>query len=318
MDITGARLMLIGGAGLVGSHIVDRLVREPVAEIVVYDNFVRGTRGNLAEAVTHPAVRIVEASMTDRAALRRELAGVDGVFLLASLWLGECVNDPRSAWEVNTIGTWNVVEACLEAGVKRIVFSSSASVYGNALAIPMTEDHAFNNRTTYGATKIANEQMLRAVYEQHRLPYVAYRYMNIYGPRMDYQGTYVSVIMKVLDRIFAGEPPVIFGDGTQVYDFIYVDDVAEANVLGMKASCADECFNIGMGVGTSINELVSLLLELTGSPVKPEHRPQEQSFVTQRIGSTDKATRLLGFTAHTPLGDGLSRVLAWRRSQVVA
>src|SRR5882672_9577875 len=318
MDITGARLMLIGGAGLVGSHIVDRLVHEPVAEIVVYDNFVRGTRGNLADAARHPAVRIVDASMTDRAALRRELAGIDGVFLLASLWLGECVNDPRSAWWVNTIGTWNVVEACLDAGVKRVVFSSSASVYGNALAIPMTEDHPFNNRTTYGATKIANEQMLRAVYEQHRLPYVAYRYMNIYGPRMDYHGTYVSVIMKVLDRIFAGEPPVIFGDGTQVYDFIYVDDVAEANVLGMKATCADECFNIGMGVGTSINELVALLLELTGSPLKPEHRRQEQSFVTERVGSTDKATRMLGFTAHTPLRDGLARVLAWRRSQVVA
>jgi len=147
---------------------------------------------------------------------------------------------------------------------------------------------------------------------------VAYRYMNIYGPRMDYHGTYVSVIMKVLDRIFAGEPPVIFGDGTQVYDFIYVDDVAEANVLGMKATCADECFNIGMGVGTSINELVALLLELTGSPLKPEHRRQEQSFVTERVGSTDKATRMLGFTAHTPLRDGLARVLAWRRSQVVA
>ena len=315
MDITGTRLMLIGGAGLVGSHIVDQLTGEPVAEIVVYDNFVRGTRENLSQAIKSPRVRVVEASITDRERLRRELDGIDGVFLLASLWLGECVNDPRSAWEVNTLGTWNVVETCLDAKVKRIVYSSSASVYGNALVTPMTEAHPFNNRTTYGATKIANEQMLRAMYEQHKLPYIAYRYMNIYGPRMDYEGTYVSVIMKVLDRIFAGQPPVIFGDGSQVYDFIHVADVARANVLGMQAECADECFNIGVGTGTSINELVDILLELTGSTLTPEYRPQAQSFVTHRIGSTEKAERLLGFRAAIPLRDGLRSVVDWRLAQ---
>ena len=306
--------MLIGGAGLVGSHIVDQLVKEPVAEIVVYDNFVRGTRANLAEACRSPKVRVVDASILDRDRLRQELKGIDGVFLLASLWLGECVAEPRSAWEVNTLGTWNVVEACLDAGVKRIVYSSSASVYGNALATPMTEDHPFNNRTTYGATKIANEQMLRAIYDQHKLPYIGFRYMNIYGPRMDYHGTYVSVIMKVIDRIFAGQAPVIFGDGSQVYDFIYIDDIATANVLGMKADCADECFNVGMGVGTSINELVAILLELTGSPLNPEYRSEAQSFVTHRIGSIDKAERLLGFRATTPLRDGLAKVVAWRKA----
>jgi UDP-glucose 4-epimerase len=318
MDLNGKRIMLIGGAGLVGSHITDQLTKEPVSEIIVFDNFVRGTEGNLAQAKQHPKVRVVEASMTDRAALARELKGVDGVFLLASLWLGECVSDPRSAWEVNTLGTWNVVEACLEAKVKRIVYSSSASVYGNALVTPMTEEHPFNNRTTYGATKIANEQMLRAMFEQHKLPYIGMRYMNIYGPRMDYHGTYVSVIMKVLDRIFAGERPVVFGDGSQVYDFIYIEDVAEANILGMKAECADENFNIGMGIGTSINQLVAALLELTGSKLEIEYKPQAQSFVTNRIGSTEKATRLLGFTAHTPLSEGLARVVRWRKEQLVS
>ncbi|HYO90271.1 MAG TPA: NAD-dependent epimerase/dehydratase family protein, partial [Pyrinomonadaceae bacterium] len=243
MDLKDKRLVLIGGAGLVGSHIVDQLTAEPVGEIVVFDNFVRGTRENLSKAAADPRVRIVEGSMTDRDALRRVLDGADGLFLLASLWLGECVNDPRSAWEVNTLGTWNVVEACRELNVGRIVYSSSASVYGDTVVTPMTEEHPFNNRTTYGATKIANEQMMRAIYEQHKLPYVGYRYMNIYGPRMDYEGTYVSVIMKVLDRIFDGQPPVIYGDGTQTYDFIYVEDVARANILGMKAECADEFFN---------------------------------------------------------------------------
>lgn len=315
MDLHDARIAVIGGAGLVGSHIVDQLIQEPVSEIVVYDNFVRGTHANLAEAAKSPKVRIAEASITNRKTLYEEMKDIDGVFLLASLWLGECVNEPRRAWEENVLGTWNVIETCLELGVKRVVYSSSASVYGNAVIKPMTEEHPFNNRTTYGATKIAIEQMFRAIYEQQKLPYVGYRYMNIYGPRMDYEGTYVSVIMKALDRIFSGKSPIIFGDGSQMYDFIYVDDVAEANILGMKSDCADEFFNIGMGVGTTINELVDMLLELTGSTLRPEYRPQEQSFVTHRIGSTDKAEQLLQFKAKTPLLDGLRRVVQWRQSQ---
>lgn len=313
MNLTDKRIVVIGGAGLVGSHLVDQLIGEPVAEVVVYDNFVRGTRANLAQAAKSPKVRLVEASMTDRDTLRRALTGADGVFLLASLWLGECVNDPRSAWDVNVMGTWNVVEACRDLGVQRVVYSSSASVYGNALFTPMTEEHPFNNRTTYGATKIGCEQMLRAIHEHSRLPYVGLRYMNIYGPRMDYRGTYVSVIMKVMDRILAGEPPVIFGDGTQVYDFVYVEDVAAANILGMKADCADEFFNIGSGVGTSINDLVKILLDLTGSDLKPVYRSEEQSFVTHRVGSTEKAEQMLGFKAETPLVEGLRRVVEWRR-----
>ena len=316
MELKNKKIMVIGGAGLVGSHIVDQLIQEPVNEIVVYDNFVRGTRENLDSAAQSPKVKVIEASMTDEETLYKSMEGVDGVFLLASLWLGECVNDPRKAWETNVMGTWNVVEACQKFGVERIVYSSSASVYGNALVTPMSEEHPFNNRTTYGATKIANEQMFRAIYEQHKMPYIGMRYMNIYGPRMDYEGFYVSVIMKVLDRIFANEAPVIYGDGSQMYDFIYVDDVAEANILGMKTDCADEFFNIGMGVGTTINELVDILLELTNSTLRPKYLPQEQSFVTYRIGSVEKAKELLGFEAHTQLIDGLRKVVEMRSSQL--
>jgi nucleoside-diphosphate-sugar epimerase len=312
MNIENKRIALIGGAGLVGSYIADELVGHPVKEILVLDNFVRGTKENLKRAMRDPRVRVVEMSITDLDAVLRNLEGIDGVFLLASLWLGECVSDPRSAWTVNTLGTWNVVEACQKLGVKRIVYSSSASVYGNALFTPMTEEHPFNNRTTYGATKIANEQMLRAIYEREKLPYVGLRYMNIYGPRMDYEGTYVSVIMKVIDRILGGQRPIIHGDGSQVFDFIYVQDVAKANVLAMKAECADECFNVGMGVGTTINEVVGRILRLMESTLEPEYMPQAQQFVTHRIGSVDKAERLLGFRATTPLEDGLKRVVDWR------
>jgi len=312
-DIANSHILVIGGAGFVGSHIVDQLLDEPVTRITVLDNFVRGTRGNLAHALQDDRVELVEGSVTDVALLDRLMADADYVFHLAALWLHECVHEPRSAIEVNVVGTWNVVEAAQRAGIKRIVYSSSASVYGNAVTTPMTEEHPFNNRTLYGATKVAGEQFFRAFNEQHGLDYVGLRYMNIYGPRMDYKGTYVSVIMKVLDRIEAGEAPIIFGDGSQTYDFIHVGDIARANILAMKAEATDENFNIGMGVPTTINELVRMLLDLTGSDLEPEYKPEEQSFVTERLGSTAKAEELLGFRAQTPLEEGLASVIEWRK-----
>ena len=312
MELTDRKIAVIGGAGFIGSHIVDQLLAEPVREIVVVDNFVRGTRANLAGALSDPRVRLVEGSITDRELMDRVLAGVDGLFLLAALWLFECVHEPRKALEVNVDGTWNVIEAARAAGVKRIVYSSSASVYGDAVTLPMTEEHPFNNRTMYGATKIAGEQFLRATFEQHRLPYVALRYMNVYGPRMDYKGTYVSVIMKVLDKVEAGERPVVFGDGSQAYDFVHVSDVARANLLAMKSDVTDEGFNVGTGVQTTINELVGELLNITASTLQIDYRPNEQMFVTNRVGSTEKAKRLLGFEAETPLVAGLRSVVEWR------
>jgi UDP-glucose 4-epimerase len=311
--LENSRILVIGGAGFVGSHIVDQLLQEPVREIVVLDNFVRGTRANLAEAGQNPRVRVIEGSITDLALLHKLMHGTDYVFHLAALWLYECVHQPRSALEVNVVGTYNVVEAAQQEGVKKVIYSSSASVYGDALFTPMTEEHPFNNRTMYGATKITGEQFFRAFYEQHKLDYVGLRYMNIYGPRMDYKGTYVSVIMKVLDRLDQGLPPVIFGDGSQAYDFIHVSDVARANILALKSNATDEFFNIGMGVKTTINELVQLLLEITDSKLQPEYRPQEQMFVTHRVGSTEKAKQKLDFQARVPLIEGLTTVVEWRQ-----
>ena len=224
------------------------------------------------------------------------------------------MHEPRSAVEVNVVGTYNVVEAAARAGVRKVVYSSSASVYGNAVVTPMTEDHPFNNRTMYGATKIAGEQFFRSFFEQHGLDYVGLRYMNVYGPRMDDKGAYVSVIMKVLDRIERDLSPLIFGDGSQSYDFVHVDDVARANILALKSDATDECVNIGMGVKTSIDELVAQLLTLTGSQLVPEYQPEEQMFVTHRVGSTEKAERLLGFVAQVPLEEGLRSVVTWRQS----
>lgn len=316
MDIIGKKIVVIGGAGLVGSHIVDQLIKEDVAEIVVFDNFVRGTRENLADAVKSPKVKIIEGDICNKDQLYSTLKGSDGVFHLAALWLLQCVQDPQACLDANVIGTFNVIKACQELGVKRLVFSSSASVYGDALRVPMTEDHPFNNRTMYGASKIAGEQFLRAFYEMYKLNYVGLRYMNIYGPRQDYKGAYVSVIMKVLDRIDKGLSPIIFGDGSQSYDFIYVEDTAHANICAMKSEASDEFFNIGMGIKTSLNELVQLILDITGSKLTPEYRPQEQVLVTHRVGSTQKAEELLGFKANTPLKEGLKKLIEWRKAQL--
>jgi UDP-glucose 4-epimerase len=312
MELKDARIAVIGGAGFIGSHIVDQLRATGVREIVVLDNFVRGTRRNLEASSADPRVTIVDGSIADRPLLRSIVDGCDGVFHLAALWLYECVHEPRAALEINVDGTWNVIEACQLAKVKRVVYSSSASVYGDALAIPMTEDHPFNNRTMYGATKIAGEQFFRAAYEQHKRDYLGLRYMNVYGPRMDYRGTYVSVIMKVLDRIAAGERPIIWGDGSQAYDFVHVEDVARANLLAMQSDATDICLNVGCGVQTTINELVAELLRLSGSPLAPEYRPNAQMFVTNRVGSTAKARALIGFHATVPLVDGLRSVIDWR------
>jgi UDP-glucose 4-epimerase len=312
MNLSGKRILVVGGAGFIGSHIVDQLVADDVAEIRVFDNLVRGKKHNLARSIKDPRVKLIEGTITDFDGLKKATDGVDGVFHLAALWLGECVNEPRKAIEVNVVGTFNVMEAARLAKVQRIVYSSSASVYGNALATPMTEDHPFNNRTMYGATKIAGEQFFRAYNDTHKLNYCGLRYMNVYGPRMDYKGTYVSVIMKVLDRIEQGLPPVIHGDGSQTYDFVHVEDVARCNVLAMKADASDEFFNVGMGTKTTINELVQKLLALTGSPLKPEYHPQQHIFVTHRIGSTEKAEKLLGFRAKVQLDAGLKSVVDWR------
>lgn len=309
--LEGKRVLALGGAGFIGSHVVEQLLAEPVAEVVILDNFVRGSRRNLETAAADPRVRVVEGSVMDRDLLRELMHGADHAFHFAALWLFECVEHPRDAVDVNIGGTFNVIEAAQEAGVEKVVYSSSASVYGDAVALPMTEDHPFNNRTLYGATKIAGEQMFRAFNEQHGLDYVGLRYMNVYGPRMDDRGTYVSVIVKVLDRIGRGERPAIFGDGSQAYDFVHVDDVARANVLALKSDSTDSFYNVGTGAQTTIEELVRRLLELTGSELEPEYLPQEQMFVTNRVGATENARRDLGFEASVPLDAGLRSVVEW-------
>lgn len=317
MKLDQKRIAVIGGAGLIGSHVVDELLKTSVREIVVYDNFSRGTHENLERALRDPRVTIFphggDILQTDL--LDQAIAGCDGVVHLAALWLLHCHEYPQSAFEVNIRGTFNVLEACRRHRVARLVYSSSASVYGDAAAEPMTEEHPYNNWTFYGATKIAGEHMLKAYHKRYGLNGVGLRYMNVYGPRQDYMGAYVAVMMKILDAIDRGERPKVFGDGSQAYDFIHVVDVARANVCALTSDCPFGFFNVGRGIKTSIKDLVALLLRLSGrADLGIHYEPAGQTFVTNRVGDPRAAREKLGFTWSIDLEDGMRSLIEWRRS----
>lgn len=317
MDIRGKKFVVVGGAGLIGSHTVDKLLQEDIKEVVIYDNFVRGSRENLNSALRDPRVKIydVGGDIMQTDILQSAFDGADGVFHLAALWLLQCHEYPRTAFDVNVRGTFNVMEACVAKGIKRLVYSSSASVYGDAVEEPMTESHPFNNQNFYGATKIAGEAMLRAFHHRYGLNFVGLRYMNVYGPRQDYHGAYIAVIMKMLDAIDKGESPTIMGDGSEAFDFVAVEDCALANVCAMKAETVDTFYNVGTGKRTSLKELAEKLLVLTNCDKEIQYAARSQAtLVRNRIGSPKKALEEIGFNAQIDLNEGLKRLIEWRAS----
>jgi UDP-glucose 4-epimerase len=316
MDIRGSRILVIGGAGFIGSHVVEELIREDVKEIVIYDNFCRGTPANLEEAQKDPRVRIYEigGDICQTDILDSAVKGVDYVIHLAALWLLQCYEYPRAAFDVNVRGTFNVLEACVKNRIKRLIYSSSASVYGDAVEIPMTEEHPYNNKTFYGATKVAGEQMCRAFYHRYGLNYVGLRYMNVYGPRQDYRGAYIAVIMKILDRLDRGLPPIVYGDGSQAYDFIYVSDCAKANLCAMKSEITDTFYNVGRGIQTTIKELTETILEITHNGSNIQYESEGTTFVKNRVGCPKKAETEIGFKAQFELREGLERLIEWRKN----
>ena len=315
MQIKGSRFLVIGGAGFIGSHLVDQLLEQGAELVRVYDNFSRGNLKNLSKATENPQCEIFSlgGDVRDRDILAKAMQDIDGVFHLAALWLLHCVEFPRSAFHTNIEGTFNVLEACVNAKIKRLVYSSSASVYGNAESIPMTEEHPFKNETFYGATKIAGEQMLQAMHKRYQLNYAGLRYMNVYGSRQDYKGAYIAVILKILDRIEKGLPPILHGDGQQTFDFVHVKDVARANICAMAAG-ANGFYNVGTGVGTSLLALCELILQLCESNLTIKYEPNFQNFVTNRIGCVKAAANTLDFEANISLESGLKELLEWKRS----
>lgn len=311
--VEGTKIFITGGAGFVGSATVDQLLNGGAAEVRVLDNFIRGNTRNLEAAQKTGRLMLVDGDIRDADLVDSLTEGTDYVFHQAALRITRCAEAPREAIQVLIDGTSNVLESAVRHKVKKVVAASSASVYGDPSYLPMDEAHPFNNRTLYGAGKIANEQMLRSYYEMFKLPYVAFRYFNIYGPRMDLDGVYTEVLVRWMDAIEAGQSPKIFGDGSQSMDFVYVDDVARANVAGLVSDTTDEVFNVGTGVQTNLNELCHLLLKVTGSSLKPEyHEARKVNNVQTRRAAVDKAERMLGFKANVDLEAGLKLLIEWR------
>jgi UDP-glucose 4-epimerase len=318
-DMHGERALITGGGGAVGSNIADQLVRAGVREVVVLDNFVRGRRENLAWALANGPVRLVEGDIRDRELVHELTRDIDVVFHQAALRITQCAAEPRVALEVMVDGTYNVIEAALEAGVRRIVAASSASVYGLAEAFPTTElHHPYANDTLYGAAKTFNEGLLRSFYAMHDLDYVALRYFNVYGPRMDIHGVYTEVLVRWMERIEAGASPLILGDGSQTMDFVHIEDVARSNLLAATIDANDVVFNVASGTETSLLELAHLLIEVMGSNVSVEYGPERSvNKVPRRLADTSSARELLGFEAQIGLEDGLRRLVDWWRGERV-
>jgi len=318
-SLTNAKVLVIGGAGFIGSHVVGELLKTDVGQVIVYDNFARGKRSYLDPYMSDPRCLLFQngSDIRETDLLDAAMNGCDYVIHLAAMWLLHCKDFPRTAFHVNIEGTFNVLEACVRNKIKKLVYSSSASVYGDAVEVPMTENHPFMNRNFYGASKIACEAMCRAFYDRYGLNYVGLRYMNVYGPHQDQTAAYTGVIPIMLNKIDANEPPVINGDGTQAYDFIYVEDVARCNVAALQSEATDENYNVGSGIQTSIKELCDLILELRQSDLKVTYKPYSaddaRRLVQNRIGCPKKAEQDLGFKYIYSLRDGLLRLIDWRK-----
>lgn len=313
-ELKGKRVLVTGGAGFIGSHIVDLLCAERCAEIVVLDNMVRGRLPNLRWALASHPVRLVTGDIRDRKLVTSLVKNADIVFHQAALRITHCAAEPRLAMEVMVQATYDLLEACVEHGVEKVVAASSASVYGMADAFPTTESqNCYDNRTLYGAAKAFNEGLLRSMHDMFAIDYVAFRYFNVYGERMDLHGRYTEVLVRWMERIAQGQAPIIFGNGSQTMDFVHVRDVARANILGAKSDLTDEVFNIASGSETSLAELAKTLAEVMGrADLVPEFGPERSvNPVPRRLASTEKAERMLGFKAKIPLQQGLSDLVKW-------
>ncbi len=320
-DLKDKKILVIGGAGFIGGFLISELLKEPVKEVIIYDNFARGKMNNISLSLKDPRCSVfpLGGDVREIDILDKAMEGVDYVFHLAAMWLLHCKDFPRTAFDVNISGTFNVLEACVKHKVKKLVYSSSASVYGDAVQVPMTEDHPFNNKNFYGSTKIAGEAMCTAFNDRYNLEIIGLRYMNVYGPGQDQHAVYSGVIPIMLNKIDANEAPEINGDGSQAYDFIYVEDVARSNVDALKSDVKFGFYNVGTSVQTSVKQLCDLILQLKKSQLQVIYKPYSlddaRALVKNRIGSIEKAQQEINFIFKYSLKDGLSRLIDWRSKQ---
>jgi len=318
MKLENAKILVIGGAGFIGSFVVTELLKHPVKEVVIYDNFTRGKKEYLTQQLKDKRCSLFPfgGDIREIDILDVAVKDKDYVISLAAMWLLHCKDYPRTAFDVNIAGTFNIFEACVKHNIKKLIWSSSASVYGDAAELPMTEEHPFNNKNFYGASKIAGEAMATAFNDRYGLKVIGLRYMNVYGPHQDQTAAYTGVVPIMLNKIEANEAPAINGDGSQAYDFIYVEDVAKANVQALISDQDFGMYNVGTEVQTTINELCELILELKKSKLKVKYNPYSEddarSMVKNRIGSRVKAEKELGFKYSYELKEGLQKLIDWR------
>src|SRR3954469_13492514 len=307
------RALITGGAGLIGSHIADRLGVEGIEEIVILANITRGRQENLETALASGRVTIVEGDIRDADLVLQTMQGIDIVFHEAAIRITHCAEHPRLAHDVLATGTFNILEAAVKASVKRVVSASSASIYGQAEEFPTNEKHhGYGNRTIYGATKMYSEGLLRSFYEMYGLNYVAVRYSNVYGPRMDAFGVYTEVMIRWMERLSKGQPCLILGDGAQTMDFVFVTDIARANLRAANSSITDDVLNIASGTESSLTELAAVLGRVMGVDLPPEYGPARKATpVWRRLADVKKAERLIGFKAKVSLEEGLRQLVRW-------
>lgn len=314
MNIHNSSILITGGCGLIGSTTIDLLLRDhSPARIVILDNLNRGTQANVERALKDPRVSLVRGDVRDIDTMRKVTEGMDAVIHMATLRITACAAEPREALGVMCDGSFNAIEAAQAAGVRKFVTASTASIYGLADTFPTREDHhPYNNRTWYGASKIMLEGLLRSFNDMYGFPYVVLRYFNVYGPRMDLHGRYTEVLVRWMERIAAGQPPLILGDGRQTMDFVYIEDVARSNILALQSDITDDVFNIASGTETSLNQLAASLLKVMGSDLQPEYGPERKvNPVSRRLADTSKAARMLGFKTTIDLEEGLARLVHW-------
>ena len=318
--LDNSRVLVIGGAGFIGAFVVKELLKHKVKEVIIYDNFARGKYNNITESLKDPrcSVFALGGDVREIDILNAAMQGVDYVFHLAAMWLLHCKDFPRTAFDVNILGTFNVLEACVNNNIKKLIYSSSASVYGDAMEVPMTESHPFNNKNFYGSTKIAGEAMCTAYNDRYGLEVIGLRYMNVYGPGQDQHAVYSGVVPIMLNKIEAGEQPIINGDGSQAYDFIYVEDVAKSNICALESDVKAGNYNVGTEVQTTIKELCDIILDLKNSKLKVKYIPysadDSRALVQNRIGSRKRAENELGFLFSDSLREGLQKLINWRKS----
>jgi UDP-glucose 4-epimerase len=319
--LENAKVLVIGAAGFIGGFVVRELLKEPVKEVIIYDNFTRGKKENLEESLKDERCSIFPygGDVREIDILDKAMEGVDYVFHLAAMWLLHCKDFPRTAFDVNIAGTFNVLEACIKHKVKRLIYSSSASVYGDAINVPMREDHPFNNKNFYGATKIAGEAMCTAYNDRYGLEVIGLRYMNVYGPGQDQHAVYSGVVPLVLNKIDRNEQPIVNGDGSQAYDFIYVEDIARCNIAAAKSNISLGYYNVGTEIQTTIKKLCETMLKLKKSDLTIKYIPYNdddaRQLVQNRIGSREKAEKELGFKYKYSLENGLKRLIEWREKK---